>query len=143
MKNTKCAQLKYEEIQIGKTYSFNRTFTKEDVASFANLTGDHNPLHTNPQFAAKTSFGRNIVHGMLSAGLFSTMIGMICPGQNSLYLTQTLKFKKPIYLGDQITIQATVIAKNDAVRTITLRTEILKDREIAISGEAQVGIRAD
>lgn len=134
----KAAVLRFSEIQLGAVYQFSKEISKQDVMDFAKLTDDFNPLHVDPDFAKKTSFKKNIIHGMLSASFFSTLVGMYCPGENSLFMSQTVKFKLPLYYDDKIMIKGTVIAKNESVKLITLKTEILKGENIAVEGEAIV-----
>ena len=129
--------MKYEEIKIGDVYSFEKTLTKKDVLDFAKLTGDHNKLHVDEEFGKNSKFKQNITHGMLAGSLFSTIIGMHCPGENGLYISQTLNFKTPIFYGDKLLVKGTVTNKNDSVKLITLKTEILKENKVAISGEAK------
>lgn len=129
--------MKYEEIKIGDVYSFEKTLNKKDVLDFAKLTGDHNKLHVDEKFGKNSKFKQNITHGMLAGSLFSTIIGMHCPGENGLYISQTLNFKTPIFYGDKLLVKGTVTNKNDSVKLITLKTEILKENKVAISGEAK------
>ena len=129
--------MKYEEIKIGDVYSFEKTLNKKDVLDFAKLTGDHNKLHVDEEFGKNSKFKQNITHGMLAGSLFSTIIGMHCPGENGFYISQTLNFKTPIFYDDKLLVKGTVTNKNDSVKLITLKTEILKENKVAISGEAK------
>ena len=133
-------ELRFEDIVEGGVYQFSKKITSDDVLKFANLTGDFNPLHVDKEFGDKSQFKGNIVHGMLAASLFSTLIGMYCPGKNSLYLSQTLSFKNPIYHEDTIIVRGTVVAKNISIEMVTLTTEILKDDKVCISGEAKIKV---
>jgi len=92
-----------EDFEPGQHASFAKTFTDEDVRRFIEITGDTNPLHVDDEFAARTQFGRRIVHGMLAASLFSTMVGMLLPGTGAIYRSQTIRFLLPVYLGDTVT----------------------------------------
>ena len=83
--------------------SFTKTFTEEDVRHFIEITGDTNPLHVDDAFAATTQFGRRVLHGMLSASILSTMVGMRLPGTGAIYRSQTLRFLRPAYVGDTLT----------------------------------------
>ena len=132
--------LRYEDIKGGDSYSFTRIITAADIMSFAQLTGDHNPLHVDNAAAHQSPFGKNIAHGMLAGSLFSTLVGMHCPGRNALYLSQTLSFRSPIFPGDAITIKGTVREKNDSIRMITLKTEIINGDKVAVEGTAQVKV---
>lgn len=80
---------------------------------------------------------------MLTGCFFSTLVGMHCPGENSLYLSQTLNFRAPIFAGDKVLVRGTVISKNDSIRLITLKTEILRQGAVAVDGEARVKVSDD
>lgn len=139
----KAKDLNLSDIKEGETYQFTKKITSDDVREFANLTGDFNPLHLDKEFGEKSQFKRNIVHGMLAGSMFSTLIGMYCPGMKSLYLSQTLNFKIPIFYDDIVTVKGTVTAKNDAIRLITLKTEIIKEGKVCINGEAKIKVLED
>src|SRR3989338_4127472 len=139
----KAKDLSLSDIKEGETYQFTKKITSNDVLEFANLTGDFNPLHVDKEFGEKSKFKRNIVHGMLAGSMFSTLIGMYCPGMKSLYLSQTLNFKIPIFYDDTVTVKGTVTAKNDAIRIITLKTEIIKEGKVCINGEAKIKVLED
>ncbi|MDO8425862.1 MAG: MaoC family dehydratase [bacterium] len=130
------APLRYGDIVVGDVYEFTRTITPEDVMAFARLTGDCNPLHMDAAFGRQSAFGSTVVHGMLSASLCSTLIGMHCPGRDALYLGQTLQFRKPILPGETVIVRGTVIAKSDALRVVTVRTEVVRGDDVCITGEA-------
>ena len=139
----KAKDLSLSDIKEGETYQFTKKITSNDVLEFANLTGDFNPLHVDKEFGEKSQFKRNIVHGMLVGSMFSTLIGMYCPGMKSLYLSQTLNFKIPIFYDDTVTVKGTVTAKNDAIHLITLKTEIIKEGKVCINGEAKIKVLED
>jgi acyl dehydratase len=136
----KAADLGFADIKEGEIYQFTKKITFDDAMQFADLTGDFNPLHVDKEFGKNSQFKQNIVHGMLAGSLFSTLVGMYCPGKNSLYLSQTLNFKRPIFCDDTVTVKGTVIAKNDTIHLITLKTEIIKEGKICISGEAKIKV---
>lgn len=137
------SNISYSDIQVGAVYTFERIFSEKDLAEFARLTGDFNPLHVDREFGAKSKFKQNIVHGMLAGSLFSTLVGMHCPGENSIYLSQTLKFKNPIFPGDKLIVKGTVVNKNDSIRMVTLKTEIFVKDVAVISGEAKVVVSGE
>lgn len=128
----------YEDILAGEEYSFERVLTFEDGLAFAKLSGDHNPLHCDELFGKAGLFGRNVVHGMMLGSLFSALVGMYCPGQNSLYVSQSLEFRMPVFYGDTVKVKGTVLEKSDALQMITIKTEIFKDGHLAVSGQARV-----
>lgn len=96
------------EIQVGDSASYVKKITDADVHLYAMVSGDFNPLHLDEAFAKTTPFGTRVAHGMLSASLFSTILGTKLPGEGSIYLSQELKFVKPVYLNDTITATVTV-----------------------------------
>ena len=132
--------LKFSKINVGDVFQFEKTLSKEDIIGFAELTGDHNPLHVNEEFGKNSEFGQNIVQGMLAGSLFSTLVGMHCPGKNCLYLSQTLNFRTAIFPGDTMLVKGTVINKSESTKIITLKTEILKQEKVIVNGEAKVRI---
>jgi len=136
----KAAFINYSDIKQGEVHLFSRKISGKDVMDFAKLSGDFNPLHVDAEFGRESQFKTNIVHGMLAASLFSTLVGMHCPGEKSLYMSQTLNFRQPIYYDDLVVVRGTVISKNDSIKMITLKTEILRNDKVAIDGEAKVRV---
>jgi acyl dehydratase len=96
------------EFAVGATARRQRLVTEADVQAFAELSGDRNPLHLDPEYAAKTIFGECIAHGIFSAALVSAVIGNDLPGPGTIYVSQTMSFKAPVKIGDTITAQVTV-----------------------------------
>ena len=131
------------QFRIGDIFEFSRTLSRQDVLDFANLTGDHNPLHTDPEFAKKTPFQNNIVHGLLLGSLFSTLVGMYCPGKHALYLSQTLNFRSPVFYGETVSVVGKVIGINESIGVVTLETKILRDGKVMVSGEAKAKVLED
>lgn len=132
--------MKMEEIIVGSVYSFKRQLTKEDVLKFAELTGDFNQLHVDEKFGAQSIFKKNIAHGMLVAGFFSTLVGMYCPGKNSLYLQQNINFRQPVFYGDWLEIKGTVVEKNESIGVICIKLEAYKDQYLVVEGLAKVKV---
>jgi 3-hydroxybutyryl-CoA dehydratase len=127
------------KIKVGDTASTTRTVTDGDVQAFAELSGDHNPIHLDDGFAGTTRFGRRIAHGMFGASLISAVIGNELPGTGSIYLSQTLRFLAPVYLGDTVTARVTVTKIRDHKPIATLETICENQRgETVIKGEAVV-----
>lgn len=129
-----------EDIHIGDSSSFDRLWTEEDVNTFAKLSGDMNPLHMEDEYAQTTQFGGRLVHGMLVASLCSTLVGMYIPGKRCLYLSQTLSFKKPVFIGDTVTVTGVVVAKSVATKILSLAISIRKGEEEVVEGEARVQV---
>jgi acyl dehydratase len=112
----------YGDISVGDSASFSISITETLVNDFVRLSGDDNPLHVDEAYARTTPFKGKIVHGMIVGALFSRLVGIHLPGKYALYLSQTLQFREPIRLGEEIFIHGEVLHKTDAVKTIVLRT---------------------
>ena len=99
---------RFEDLELDMSASVSRTVSEADILMFAGVSGDTNPVHLDQEFAASTMFGGRIAHGMLSAGLISAVFGTRLPGPGSIYLSQTLKFKAPVKIGDTVVARVTV-----------------------------------
>lgn len=129
----------YSEINVGDEATLTHTVTNEDVVTFAELTGDVNPIHLDDEFAKKSLFKGRIAHGMLTAGFISTILGTTLPGTNTIYLAQNLKFTAPVRIGDTITAVVKVIDKRDDKKIMTLETNVLnEENKKVIEGSAVV-----
>ena len=127
------------KFKIGDSASISKTITDRDIQAFAEVTGDHNPIHLDDEYAAKTRFGSRIAHGMLSASLISSVLANKLPGPGSVYLSQTLKFVKPVLPGDSVTARVTVTGIRDDKPIITLETVCVNQHnEPVLKGEATV-----
>ena len=117
------------------------TISDEMVRSFAEITGDTNPVHLDDAYAATTRFGRRIAHGMIAAGLISATLANDLPGPGTLYLGQTLQFRDPVYLGDRITVSIEVLKVRADKPIVTLATVCTnQDGKIVLEGEAVVKV---
>lgn len=126
-------------IKIGDTASLSKTITEKEVQLFGELTDDFNPVHFDEEFARGTRFGRRIAHGMLGASLISAALANKLPGRGTVYLSQTLKFTAPVYLGDTVTVTVTVTDVKEGKPTVTLETVCTNQNgETVIKGEAIV-----
>ena len=135
-------ELKYDDIFIGQQESFTINITESMVEKFSDLSGDLNPLHMDNKFAESSSFNKRIVHGMLLASFFSQLIGMKLPGKNALYFSQTLNFRSPCYIDDEIEIVGKVTEKSDSTQIITVSTSIFnKSKTCLIDGIAKIIVR--
>ncbi|WP_022723071.1 MaoC/PaaZ C-terminal domain-containing protein, partial [Rhodopseudomonas sp. B29] len=110
----------YDEIALGDTASLVRTLTAQDIAVFAIMSGDVNPMHVDAEYAKSDMFHQVIAHGMWGGALISTLLGTQLPGPGTIYLDQSLRFKKPVLLGDTITVTVKVTEKNDAKKRLLL-----------------------
>jgi len=106
----------------GETASLTKTFTDSDVINFSMISGDKNPIHLDENFASKTQFGKRLVHGILTSGLISAVLGMQLPGPGSIYLKQTLIFKAPVFIGDTITATVQISSIRPDKPIITMET---------------------
>ena len=132
---------RYEEIKIGDKAEIKHNITENDINNFVALTGDDNKLHINKEYASKTAFKKPVVHGMLSASFISTIIGTKIPGDGALWFSQSLEFILPVRIGDTISIIGEVIAKDERLNAIELKTEVFnQDKQKVISGIAKVKI---
>lgn len=139
-----CSKKSFERISIGDKAHFSKTIAESDVYLYAGITGDFNPMHVNRTFAAQSIFGAPVAHGMLPAGLISTVLGTILPGPGTIYLSQTLEFKSPVRLNDTITATVEVVEKIEKKRRIRLKTLCHNQKdELVIQGEATVLISND
>jgi len=128
----------FDEIKIGDTATLERTLTEQDITLFAVMSGDINPAHVDPEYATSSRFREVIGHGMWSGALISTVLGTTFPGPGTIYLGQQLRFRRPVKVGDTITIKVTAKEK-DAKGKVVLDTECAnQDGEVVVSGTAEV-----
>ncbi len=132
--------LAIEEIKEGMEVSYSQTITDADVKSFAGISGDYNPVHMSDEYAEKSRFKKRIAHGLMSASYFSALFGTKIPGPGCVYVSQSLQFKRPVYLGDTVT--ATVIVKEIDLnkRRVFFRTVCTVKNKTVIDGEAELYI---
>ncbi len=125
-------------IRVGDSYSMRRTFTKEDVATFAKLCGDNNPIHLDDAAAKKAGFEGAIVHGALVSSLFSYILGVHIPGPQSIYLHQSVQFVAPVLVGEEIEAKITVkkFRKDKGLIDHDTIVTRVRDGKIAIKGNS-------
>ena len=128
-----------EALYVGQTARFGKTISESDIYLYAGITGDQNPAHINESYARETFFKTRIAHGMLCAGLISTVLGNRLPGYGTIYIRQELNFIAPVRIGDTITAQAEVIEIMSAKNRVRLKTDCInQDGVLVIDGEAVV-----
>jgi 3-hydroxybutyryl-CoA dehydratase len=128
-----------DELSVGQVAELAKTVTESDIVLFAGVTGDFNPVHIDAEAAKKSVFGERIAHGMLSAGFISAVLGMRLPGPGSIYLSQTLRFTKPVRIGDTVTARVEVVEVIAAKRRVRLATTCRNQNdEVVVEGEAVV-----
>ncbi|WP_028116136.1 MaoC family dehydratase [Ferrimonas senticii] len=126
---------------VGQSASITKVFGRDEVSAFADLSEDRNPVHLDANFAAQTPFKQPIVHGMLLSSLLSALLGQHLPGEGTIYLGQTLKFVRPVYVGDAVTATVTVSDIRDDKPVVTLTTEVFdKHGKPCVQGEAVVRV---
>jgi 3-hydroxybutyryl-CoA dehydratase len=127
----------YETLKVGDKDSISKVIDDAVVRKFADVSNDNNPLHLDEDFAKTTTFGRRIAHGMISAGLISAVLGTQLPGMGTVYMSQSLKFRRPVFLGDTLTAWAEVQEKIDAKKRVVLKTWVENQKgETVVEGEA-------
>ena len=127
------------ELQEGESIRWNHLVTDEELSAFAQLSGDVNPLHQDDQFAQRYGFRGRVVHGMLLAAYLSRVVGTTFPGPGALWLSQTMRFLQPVYVGDTIEIAIRVIHKSESLGTLVLETSIFNQhQETVMTGEGKV-----
>ncbi len=133
---------RFEDLELGMTASVSRTVSEADILMFAGVSGDTNPVHLDQEFAASTMFGGRIAHGMLSAGLISAVFGTRLPGPGSIYLSQSLKFKAPVKIGDTVVARVTVKELKTEKRRAVFSTVCSVGTTVVLDGEAELLIPA-
>lgn len=126
----------YESIQIGDSFSFTRTFSEADVKTFADITGDDNPIHVDKKFAESSRFGKPIVHGVLLLGIVSKVLGRDFPGPGSIAVSISCRFLRPVPVGSEVTTVVKVAEKNDTHRHVKMRVYGYLDGKMVLGGEA-------
>jgi len=130
----------YDEISVGDKAGFSKTITESDIHSFSAVCADFNPIHVDEVYAVTSALGKKmggrIAQGMLSASLFSTLVGMYIPGKGALYVSQTCNFKRPVKIGDTLRAECQVLEKMEKNR-IRMLTQCVNQRgEVVVEGEA-------
>jgi enoyl-CoA hydratase len=124
---------------VGDWAEIEKCFGATEVATFTDLSEDRNPVHLDSDYAASTRFGRPIVHGMLSSSLFSGLLGTKLPGKGSIYMSQSLSFKAPIYVGERVRARIEVTSLHQTKPVVTFKTECFNESgQLCITGEAVV-----
>ena len=129
---------KYEDLEIVMAHETVHTITENDIQRFAEVSEDFNPLHMSDEFAAKTVFGKRIAHGALTASYISGILGNNLPGPGAIFIGLSMRFKRPVHIGDEVTVRAEVAEKKDRGNRVTLKVECTVDGKRVITGEAEV-----
>jgi 3-hydroxybutyryl-CoA dehydratase len=132
--------LLFDDLKVGMKERLRKTIAASDVVGFAQLTGDRNPIHLSEHFAARTSFGGRIAHGLYTAGLISAVLGTRLPGPGAIYISQTLNFRAPVRIGDTVTVTVTVAELMPEKSRARLSCVCKVGRDVVLDGEALVKV---
>ena len=133
-----------DDFEVGQHVMLSKTFTEDDVRRFIEITGDTNPLHVDEAFAARTQFGGRVVQGMLTASIFSTMVGMLLPGAGAIYRSQSLEFLRPVRIGETVTAHFVVRSIDRDKHRLTIDSWIENEAgERVVEGTCQAGLLRD
>lgn len=128
----------FEDLSVGQSAEITRVVGAQDIEAFAEVSGDNNPVHLDEAYARTTTFQTRIAHGMLSAAYISAVIGTRMPGPGAIYLNQSLRFRRPVKIGDAVTTRVTVAALDERRGHATLATVCQVDGKTVVDGEALV-----
>jgi len=128
----------FEDIEIDMEATFAKTVSEADILSFADISGDKNPVHLDADYAAKTMFKDRIAHGMLTAGYLSAVFGMQLPGPGAIYISQTLNFKGPVRIGDKVIAKVRVLETFPAKKRVRFECSCTVEGKSVLEGEAML-----
>lgn len=129
-----------EEIKIGMKASYSQTITDTDIKAFAGISGDRNPVHMDEEYASNSRYKKRIAHGLMTASYFSALFGTKIPGEGCVYVSQTLNFKKPVYVGDTVTATVEVFNVDLEKFRVFFRTICRVKQRIVTDGVAEIYI---
>lgn len=135
--------ISFEQIKIGMSASYSQIITDTDIKSFADISGDHNPIHLDEEYALKSRYKKRIAHGLISGSFFSALFGTKLPGPGCVYVQQNFSFKKPVYLGDTVTATAKVTSIDIDKRRVFFDTMCKVKNKVVISGMAELYVPGD
>lgn len=134
------SEISFSEIAVGMQFSYGQTITDADIKAFSGVSGDKNPVHMSDEYAEQSRYKKRIAHGLMSASYFSAIFGMKFPGPGCVYVSQSLKFLRPVYIGDTVNAIVTVTAIDEAKRRVFFETVCKVKNKNVISGEAEIYI---
>lgn len=129
---------KFEDLSLGMSHETHHVITEKDIELFAEVSGDRNPLHMDEEFAKQTPFGQRIAHGALTASYISGILGNNLPGPGSIFTGLSMRFRRPVFIGSEVTVRVEVSEMQPRGNRVTLKVSCNVDGKAAISGEAQV-----
>jgi 3-hydroxybutyryl-CoA dehydratase len=128
----------FEDIKLGDTAEYAKTITEADILMFSAVSGDDNPVHINQEYAENSMFQTRIAHGMLTASLISTVVGTRLPGNGTIYLSQSTRFKAPVKIGETVTARVTVTELDPVKKRVKFATACLVKGKAILEGESLV-----
>ncbi|CAH0218953.1 MULTISPECIES: MaoC family dehydratase [unclassified Pseudomonas] len=135
---TQSSNTPYEALEVGQTASYSKTVEERDILLFAAVSGDHNPVHLDAEYAATTMFKERIAHGMFSGALISAAVACTLPGPGTIYVGQQMSFQKPVKLGDTLTVRLEILEKLPKFR-VRIATRVFNQHdELVVDGEAEI-----
>ncbi|MBD1554222.1 MaoC family dehydratase [Pseudomonas typographi] len=135
---TEVSNTPYDALEVGQTASYSKTVEERDIQLFAAMSGDHNPVHLDAEYAAKTLFKERIAHGMFSGALISAAVACELPGPGTIYLGQQMTFEKPVKLGDTLTVRLEILEKLPKLK-VRVATRVFNQRgELVVDGVAEI-----
>ncbi|MDQ3202744.1 MAG: MaoC family dehydratase [Pseudomonadota bacterium] len=140
MRDFSIGSVPISEIEVGMKASYSQTITDADIKAFAGISGDHNPVHVDSEYAAESRFGKRIAHGLMSAGFFSAIFGTKIPGPGCVYVSQSLSFLRPVYIDDTVTAEVEVTKVDQDKRRVFFDTTCRVKGKKVITGSAEIFI---
>ncbi|MBD9397187.1 MaoC family dehydratase [Pseudomonas sp. PDM11] len=135
---TQSSNTPYEALEVGQTASYSKSVEERDILLFAAVSGDHNPVHLDAEYAATTMFKERIAHGMFSGALISAAVACTLPGPGTIYVGQQMSFQKPVKLGDTLTVRLELLEKLPKFR-VRIATRVFNQHdELVVDGEAEI-----
>ena len=128
----------FEKIEVGMSISYSQTITDADIKLFAGVSGDRNPVHLDHDYAENSRYKKRIVHGLLTASFFSALFGTKIPGEGCVYVSQSLNFKRPVYIDDTVTATVEVINIDKIKRRVFFKTLCTVKNKVVTDGEAEL-----
>lgn len=135
---TEVTNTPYDALEVGQTATYSKTVEERDIQLFAAMSGDHNPVHLDAEFAARTPFRERIAHGMFSGALISAAVACELPGPGTIYLGQQMSFEKPVKLGDTLTVRLEILEKLPKFK-VRIATQVYnQNNERVVDGVAEI-----
>ncbi|WP_300375996.1 MaoC family dehydratase [Henriciella sp.] len=129
---------KFEDLSVGMSHERTHTITAEDIDLFAKVSGDHNPIHVDDEYAKNTPFGQRVAHGALTASYISGILGNDLPGPGAIFTHLEMRFRRPVFIGDTVTARAEIIETIERGKRATLKITCSVNGKVVVGGEAKV-----